>query len=131
MSTEPPQGRVWIALGAIGGGLAVALGAFAAHGLRGRLGEHMLGVFEKGVDYLALHALAVLAAGLLLAVRPGARLAHWAAVAFVAGVVLFSGSLFALALTGVRWLGMVTPFGGTAFLIGWALLAAGAWRAPR
>ena len=116
MSTETGDARPWLTLGAVSGALTVGLGAFAAHGLRGRLTEQMLGVFEKGVDYLGFHALGLLAVGLLLTVRPG--------------IVLFSGSLFALALTGIGWLGAITPLGGTAFLIGWILLAAGAWQAP-
>lgn len=116
--------NLFVALGAVNGFLAVALGAFAAHGLKGLLGPGLLDVFRTGVDYQAIHALALLAVGILGAQahdRSGAlRVAGWA---FLVGIVLFSGSLYLLALTGTRWLGAVTPFGGTAFLVGWAALA--------
>lgn len=113
----------FVLLGAINGFLAVALGAFAAHGLEGALSPRLLEVFETGVHYQGLHALALLAVGILGANARGIatlRLAGWA---FTVGIVLFSGSLFLLALTDTRWLGAVTPFGGTAFLVGWAALA--------
>ena len=103
------------------GFLGVALGAFGAHGLRERLAPGMLDVYKTGVLYQLLHAVA------LLAVALGAeRLARPRAVAtlWVAGVVIFSGSLYALALSGVRWLGAITPLGGVLFLVGWAALAA-------
>ena len=97
------------------------LGAFGAHGLRGRLSPEMLAVFETGVRYNMYHALAILAVGLMMPTFGGwiLRAAGWA---FTAGIVLFSGSLYALALTGVTTLGAITPLGGVAFLIGWALL---------
>ncbi len=103
--------------------LAVALGAFAAHGLKARLGPELLAVFETGVRYQAYHALGLLAAAFVGRDFPG-RLASAAAWCFFAGIVLFSGSLYALSLTGIRKLGMVTPAGGLCFLAGWALLAA-------
>jgi uncharacterized membrane protein YgdD (TMEM256/DUF423 family) len=116
--------NLFIVLGAVNGFLAVALGAFAAHGLEAILAPRLLEVFRTGVDYQAIHALALLAVGILGAqVRghPGAlRFAGWA---FLVGILLFSGSLYLMALTGTRWLGAVTPFGGTAFLAGWAALA--------
>jgi len=121
--------RPWLALGALGGLLSVALGAFAAHGLKGQLDPQLLAVFDKGVRYQAQHSLALLLTGLLLRQHPS-RLLYGAAVAFVAGMVLFSGSLYALALSGHRPLGIVTPFGGVAFLLGWALLAAGVLKSP-
>lgn len=96
--------------------LDVALGAFGAHALKGRLSPEALAVFETGVRYQAYHALALL----LLAALRGPDRAAWC---FVGGIVLFSGSLYALALTGVRWLGAVTPLGGLLFLAGWLLLA--------
>lgn len=111
-------------LGALGMLLAVALGAFGAHALRGRLGEDLLAVFETGVRYQAYHALALLALAALepqLSPRPAAA----AAWCFALGILLFSGSLYALALTGVRRLGMVTPMGGLLFLAGWTCLVAG------
>ena len=97
------------------------LGAFGAHGLRTRLSPEMMAVFETGVRYHMYHALAILAVGLIIPTMGGwlIRTAGWA---FAAGIVLFSGSLYALALTGVTTLGMITPLGGLAFLIGWAFL---------
>jgi uncharacterized membrane protein YgdD (TMEM256/DUF423 family) len=104
--------------------LAVAAGAFGAHALRGRLDPAALGVFETAARYQMYHALALLGVALLLpALRSGAGLARAAGYCFAAGIVLFSGSLYALALSGVRVLGAITPLGGVAFLAGWALLA--------
>ena len=103
--------------------LAVALGAFGAHALRARLPAEMAEVWRTAVQYHAWHALALFALGLLMLHWPerlGLGFAGWM---FVAGIVLFSGSLYALALTGVRGLGAVTPIGGVAFLVGWAALA--------
>ena len=106
----------WLRLGASLMFLAVALGAFAAHGLKTRLTPDMLAVFETGVRYQAYHALALLALG----VARGPDKAGWC---FLAGIVVFSGSLYLLALTGERRLGMITPIGGVLFLAGWALFA--------
>ena len=116
----------WIALGAVNAALAVAAGAFAAHGLRDRLDARSLEVFETASRYHMYHALAIIAAGVLAssALR-GAQIAAWI---FQAGIVLFSGSLYALALTGVKGLGAVTPLGGVAFLAGWLWLAWSVWR---
>jgi uncharacterized membrane protein YgdD (TMEM256/DUF423 family) len=109
-------------LGSVAAFLAVTLGAFGAHGLRGRLSPEMLAVFETGVRYHMYHALALLLVALVMG-----RLSGWliqtAGWCFVAGIVLFSGSLYALALSGVTILGAVTPLGGVAFLAGWACLA--------
>ena len=114
------------AAGACSAGAAVALGAFGAHGLRGILSPEMLAVYETGVRYQMYHALALIATGLGgLSVRdPERRLLFGAAWAFGSGTLLFSGSLYALALTGLRGLGAVTPAGGLAFIGGWALLGA-------
>jgi len=121
--------RSWLMFGALGGLLTVALGAFGAHGLKNTLDPELLRIFDKGVRYQGLHSLALLATGLLLreAPLPGLRAA---AIAFTLGIVLFSGSLYLLALTGIRSLGMITPFGGLAFLAGWALLAWGCGKLP-
>jgi len=102
--------------------LAVALGAFAAHGLKQRLEPELLTVFETGARYQMYHALALMAAGWAVTVGH-AGLARWAGRCFLAGTVVFSGSLYALALSGQRWLGAITPLGGLLFLAGWALLA--------
>jgi uncharacterized membrane protein YgdD (TMEM256/DUF423 family) len=109
---------------AINGFLAVAAGAFGAHGLQGRLDQHALAIFETGARYQMYHALAMSVAA-IAARNPAAQLA---CALFLAGIVVFSGSLYLLALTGERGLGFVTPFGGLAFLAGWAALA---WSAIR
>jgi len=116
---------LFFGLGCVSAFLAVALGAFGAHALRGRLVPDMLTVFEIGVRYQMYHALALLAVGGGAARWGGSAVA--AGWLFVAGTVLFSGSLYALAFTGQRWLGAVTPFGGAALLVGWAALAWAAW----
>jgi uncharacterized membrane protein YgdD (TMEM256/DUF423 family) len=114
-----------ILAGAIDAGLAVALGAFAAHGLKARLEPRLLEVFETGARYQMYHALAILLCGVLVTRYPGATTAGWL---FQLGIVLFSGSLYALALTDTPALGAVTPVGGVAFLAGWAWLAYIAFR---
>jgi uncharacterized membrane protein YgdD (TMEM256/DUF423 family) len=110
-----------VALGAINAAVAVAAGAFAAHGLRERLEPRALDIFETAARYHMYHALAIIAAGLVAARGPG-----WL---FQAGIVVFSGSLYALALTGAKGLGAITPIGGVLFLAGWLWLAVAAWRA--
>jgi len=112
-----------VALGAVNAALAVAAGAFAAHGLRERLAARALEVFETGARYQMYHALAMVFAGMMVA--RGATTAGWI---FQAGIVLFSGSLYALALTDVKVLGAITPIGGLLFLVGWLWLAVTAWR---
>jgi uncharacterized membrane protein YgdD (TMEM256/DUF423 family) len=109
-------------VGAVLAFLGVALGAFGAHGLRGRLSPEMLAVFETGVRYQMYHALALLLTSLLMA-RMGGWLVNAAGWCFIAGIAIFSGSLYALALSGVTILGAITPIGGLAFLAGWACLA--------
>lgn len=111
--------------GAVLAGLGVAFGAFGAHALKTRLGAYELGVFETAVRYQMYHALALLAIGS----RALGFSARWPTILFVLGVAIFSGSLYLLALTGARWLGAITPFGGAAFLAGWAWLVVGAARA--
>ena len=118
--------RLFFAFGSVSAFIGVALGAFAAHGLKARLPADLLAVFETGVRYQMYHALALFAAAWAQSRWPG-MLAGASGWLFVAGTVLFSGSLYVLALSGVRWLGAVTPFGGLAFLAGWLCLAAAAW----
>jgi uncharacterized membrane protein YgdD (TMEM256/DUF423 family) len=118
------EARLVAAVGAVLGGLAVALGAFGAHALRARLGPDLLTVFETGVRYQMFHALALLALAPAIERWPQRRLAP-AAWLLLAGTIIFSGSLHLLALTGARWLGAVTPTGGIALIVGWALAA---WR---
>ena len=120
--------RVFIALGALSAGLGVALGAFGAHGLRARLAADALATFETAVRYQMYHALALLAVAFALTRWPGSTLAGAAGWLFVAGTVLFSGSLYLLALTGTRWLGAVTPLGGVLFIAGWGCLLVTALR---
>ena len=108
-------------VGAVMGAVGVAIGAFGAHGLRGRLSAEMLAVFETGVRYQMYHALALMALA-ALSDRLNGRLIEAAGWLFVAGIVLFSGSLYLLAVTGVTVLGAITPIGGVAFLAGWACL---------
>jgi uncharacterized membrane protein YgdD (TMEM256/DUF423 family) len=114
--------KTFLLLGALAAFLAVAIGAFGAHGLRGRLSPEMMAVFQTGVQYHMSHALAlILVAGIM------GRMSGWliqtAGWCFVAGIVFFSGSLYLLAVTGVTILGAVTPIGGLLFLAGWACLA--------
>jgi uncharacterized membrane protein YgdD (TMEM256/DUF423 family) len=113
--------RLFFGLGAASGFVAVAAGAFGAHALRGRLSADLLGVFETAARYQMYHALGLMAVAWAASRWPGA-LPQWAGWLFVAGTVLFSGSLYALALSGVRWLGAITPLGGVAFLAGWICL---------
>jgi uncharacterized membrane protein YgdD (TMEM256/DUF423 family) len=115
-------------VGGLFGGLAVVAGAFGAHGLRGRLPADLLSAFETGARYQMYHALALLAVALLLERRPSAplRAAGWC---LAGGTVVFSGSLYLLALTGATWWGAVTPLGGIALIAGWGLVAYGLWRA--
>ena len=119
-----------VALGALSAGLAVALGAFAAHALKTRLEPQALAIFEVAVRCQMYHALGLVAVGMLSERRPDRRL-DWSGSLFVAGTVLFSGSLYLLSLSGVKWLGAITPFGGVAFLAGWGCLAAAALGRPR
>ena len=120
--------RVFLALGALSALLAVGAGAFGAHALRERLVPDMLAVFDVGARYHMYHALGLLAAAWAVTRWPGAA-AVTAGWLFVAGTVIFSGSLYLLAFTGQRWLGAVTPLGGFAFMLGWAALAWAALRA--
>lgn len=118
-----PEDRLLIAVGATLGGLAVMLGAFGAHALKGRLGAEALGWWQTAVEYQMWHALAVLILG--LSEVPRSRLPGWF---FAWGVLVFSGTLYALALGAPTWLGAVTPLGGVAMISGWGMLA---WRASR
>jgi uncharacterized membrane protein YgdD (TMEM256/DUF423 family) len=119
--------RTFLMLAAFFGFTGVALGAFAAHGLKNRLSAEYLAIFHTGVLYQLIHALAILGVAVLAAQLPG-RLMTMAGWSFALGIVLFSGSLYVLTLTGISKLGIITPFGGLAFLVGWALLGLTAWR---
>lgn len=114
-------------LGSISALLAVVAGAFGAHALRARLEPDLLAAFETGARYQMYHALGLFAAAWVASRNPGA-LAAWAGWLFVTGTMLFSGSLYLLALTGASWLGAITPLGGIAFIAGWVCLALAARR---
>jgi uncharacterized membrane protein YgdD (TMEM256/DUF423 family) len=121
--------KQFLTIAAIAGGLTVAIGAFGAHGLKSHLSDAMLTVYQTGVHYQGLHSMALFGTGLLLQrhdTRPG-RLAAWM---FLAGILLFSGSLYLLAVSGIRWLGMITPIGGSAWIVGWVSLALASQRLP-
>ena len=121
--------NLFISLGALSGLLAVTFGAFGAHALRGRLDDYAMGVFEIAVQYHFYHALALVAVGLLALHHPHTALLRSSGWLFVLGLVVFSGSLYALSLSGIKWLGAITPLGGLAFIAGWACLAVAGWKA--
>ena len=120
------SGTIWIRIGAIVGGLGVIAGAFGAHGLEGKLDARALDVFETAAKYQLYHAPALIAVGLLALIGRGGRAREVAGWSFLVGTLIFSGTLYALALTGIRWLGAITPIGGVALIVGWFLLAASA-----
>ena len=113
--------KLFLAAGGLAALTAVALGAFGAHALKTRLSTEMLALWHTGVEYHVYHALGLLAVGLVAAQLPESMLLKWSGWLMLAGIVLFSGSLYALALSGERWLGAITPIGGTAFLAAWGL----------
>lgn len=120
--------KFFISIAAIMAGLSVASGAFASHALKARLSQRALEIFETGSKYQMYHALALLIVGLLLSCSDEAStLLNTASWAFIIGIVLFSGSLYALSLSNIKWLGAITPLGGVAFLVGWGCLAITAW----
>lgn len=109
----------WSAVAAIAMGVAVMLGAFGAHGLKDRLDAYSMSVYEKAVFYHFIHALGIL----IVSIMPRERFTEWVCWLLLAGILIFSGSLYVLAVTGVRAMGAITPFGGLAFIAGWLLLA--------
>jgi uncharacterized membrane protein YgdD (TMEM256/DUF423 family) len=124
-----PAAKLFVSLGALAAALGVALGAFGAHALKARLSADMLAVWQTAVQYHLWHALGLVGIGILAQHLPESgplRLAGWL---MLAGIVLFSGSLYVLAASGVRWLGAVTPFGGACFIVGWVALAYAVLRA--
>lgn len=124
--------KTYLLIAALNGFLAVLLGSFGAHGLKQRLSAELLAVYQTGVQYHFYHTFALLAVALLMLQMPVANLVlsntlRWSGLLFVVGIVIFSGSLYVLSITGIRWLGAITPLGGVAFLAGWLLLARAAW----
>ncbi|MGF1688878.1 DUF423 domain-containing protein [Photobacterium japonica] len=124
---NPVLGRYLLVFAALSGAVTVFLGAFAAHGLKAQLSPYLLGVFETGVQYQAWHSLAMIGCVILARIL-SLKAVLYAALFFAVGIVLFSGSLYALALTGIKWFGPITPMGGVCFIIGWVVLAVSAWR---
>ncbi|MBW5467752.1 DUF423 domain-containing protein [Brevibacillus formosus] len=120
--------KLFLLLGSISGFLSVALGAFGAHALKEKLDDYSLGIFHTGVTYQTTHALALVLVALLLKWYPDSSGLVWAGWCFAAGTLIFSGSLYTLAMTGIKVLGAITPIGGVLFLAGWALLAIHAWK---
>lgn len=108
----------WIGIGAVFGVFAVGMGAFGAHALKERLDEYAQGIYAKAVLYQMFHTAGILVVGILLTVYKDSRMGI-AGVFFSLGILLFSGSLYVLAISGIRWLGMITPFGGMFFIAGW------------
>jgi uncharacterized membrane protein YgdD (TMEM256/DUF423 family) len=115
--------KLFLLLGSVNAFLAVLLGAFGAHALRARVEGRLFEVFETGSEYHFYHALGLLLIGLLARSYPESRLIFASGALMMLGILVFSGSLYGLAVTGARWLGAITPIGGTAFLIAWVLLA--------
>ena len=120
--------KVFIILGSLNAFLAVALGAFGAHGLQNKLTEQMLATYETGVKYHMMHALGLILIGIISRYTSGSVLINWSGWLICAGIVLFSGSLYLLSIGGIRWLGAITPLGGLSFLAGWILLAIAAFK---
>ena len=115
-----------IAFGGVLAGIGVAFGAFASHGLKKMLSPYLLDVFSIGVQYQFIHATAIIICGLLLLMNLGAKAQKYffiAAICFIIGILCFSGSLYGLALTGIKWFGPITPFGGLLFIIGWGVFS--------
>ncbi len=115
--------QLFLTLAACSGFLAVAIGAFGAHGLESVLTPESMRTYQTGVQYHFYHSLALFGVAILAAQLEPARLLNIAGWSFVAGILLFSGSLYVLSVTGIRWLGAITPLGGVAFLVGWGCLA--------
>jgi len=120
--------KLFLSIGSVAMALAVSLGAFGAHGLKGKLSAEMLDIFETGVKYNFYHAIGLLIIGILAYHLPETGLLKWSGWLMVAGIIIFSGSLYLLALSDVRWLGAITPVGGVCFIVSWILLAIAVWK---
>lgn len=121
--------RLFLILGSINMAISIALGAFGAHGLKGKVTERMIANWETGAHYHMIHAIALLIIGLVLAKMTGSTgMMKTSGYLIFAGILLFSGSLYVMALTGVTKLGMITPIGGVAFIVGWILFAISSYK---
>ncbi|GIO89649.1 MULTISPECIES: DUF423 domain-containing protein [Paenibacillus] len=118
--------RTFIAWGSVLMALSVAIGAFGAHMLEGKISADELAVYETGVHYHMIHGIAVLIAGILAGALGESRKLYWAGTLFIAGVIIFSGSLYVLSISGAKWLGAITPIGGVSFIVGWIMLLSAA-----
>ncbi|MRI31589.1 DUF423 domain-containing protein [Endozoicomonas sp. OPT23] len=115
--------RAFLVTGALSGMLSVGLGAFGAHALKGQLSERMTAVWATSTDYQFYHSLVLILLAVLIHLFPNISKLRWSGRLFIAGLLLFSGSLYLMALTGITWLGAITPLGGVSFMLGWLLLA--------
>jgi uncharacterized membrane protein YgdD (TMEM256/DUF423 family) len=120
--------KLFITLASLSGMLVVAFGAFGAHALKNRLDDYSLGVFQTAVQYHFYHSLALLAVGMIALSQPDSVLLRSSGWLFLIGILVFSGSLYLLSISGMRWLGAITPLGGLAFIAGWGCLAAASWK---
>lgn len=120
--------KLFITLASLSAMLAVVFGAFGAHALKGRLDDYALGIFQTAVQYHFYHSFALLAVGIIALNQPQTALLKTSGWLFFLGIFVFSGSLYLLSITGVRWLGAITPLGGLSFIAGWACLAATGWK---
>jgi uncharacterized membrane protein YgdD (TMEM256/DUF423 family) len=118
-----PPVKCFLFLGSLNACLSVILGAFGAHALKEKLTADLMATFQTGVQYHFYHALGLFAVAFAAAHMPSSRLVNWSGWTMFAGIILFSGSLYILSLSGVRWFGAITPVGGTGFIVAWALLA--------
>src|SRR3990172_4441975 len=126
----PQTAKVFLILGGFNAALVVLLGAFGAHGLKARLSAEMLAVYQTGVHYHLFHALGLIAVGLVATQIPASAYLKWSGWLMLVGIILFSGSLYVLSVSGLRWLGMVTPFGGVAFMAAWILFVIAMAKSP-
>ncbi|PAU94522.1 hypothetical protein CK503_06925 [Aliifodinibius salipaludis] len=120
--------KLFLIIGSIAMTLAVGLGAFGAHGLKEILTDEMLDIFETGVKYHFYHAIGLLAVGLVAQLMPNSSLLQWSGWLMLAGIIIFSGSLYILSISGIRWMGAITPIGGLCFIVAWVLLAIASWQ---
>lgn len=126
----PQTAKVFLILGGFNAALVVLLGAFGAHALKARLSAEMLAVFQTGIHYHLFHALGLIAVGLVATQIPASAYLRWSGWLMLVGIILFSGSLYVLSVSGLHWLGMVTPFGGMSFIAAWVLFVVAIVKSP-